>query len=381
LTAALALAAKGMRVIVYEQSEKLVETGAGIQLAPNATRILSGLKLADSLRRTAVVPEAISVRTARNGEEIVRIPLGQEAEFRYGAPYWLIHRADLQAALFDAASEHPDIVMKLGARVEDFAVHGHGLTAQVMQGRARSEERGLGLVAADGLWSSLRVRLGHAKPPRFQQRTAWRALLRASELGESFRAPVIHLWLGRDAHLVHYPVRGGTLINLVAIVHDRWQSNEWNAPGPRDDILRRFRPDHWHSVPRSVLAKPEAWQRWAIYDRPPDWRWGTGPVTLLGDAAHPIVPFLAQGAAMAIEDAAVVAQCLAKSGEATAPAMRQYEGLRQARTRRVQRAALSTGQIYHKDGPAAFMRDMAMKMMGGTRLRARYDWLYDWRSE
>jgi salicylate hydroxylase len=381
LTAALALAAKGLRVLLFEQAGTLVEAGAGLQLAPNATRILTALGLRERLSKTLVAPEAISVRAARGGEEIVRIPLGKEAEFRYGAPYWLLHRADLQQALFDAARDHPDIVVTFGARVEDFAAHGNGMTAQVMRGRERSEERGIGMIAADGLWSSLRARLGHKAPPRFQQRTAWRALVPATALGESFRAPVVHLWLGRDAHIVHYPVRGGSLINLVAIVHDRWQSKDWSAPGSRDEILRRFKPDNWHSVARSVLAKPESWQRWALYDRPPGWRWGTGPVTLLGDAAHPMVPFLAQGAGMAIEDAAVIAQCLANSGEATAQAMRQYEGLRRTRTRRVQRAALSTGEIYHKDGPAAFMRDMAMKVMGGERLRARYDWLYDWRCE
>lgn len=381
MTTALALAARGLRAIVFEQSDKLAETGAGIQLAPNATRILLNLGLGEKLKQHIVAPEAISVRTAKTGEEIVRIPLGPAAEFRYGAPFWVVHRADLQAALFEAASEHPDIIVKFGARVEDFATHGHGMTAQVMHNRQRGEERGIGLIAADGLWSSLRARFGHTNPPRFQQLTAWRATLPASELGGSFRAPVVHLWLGRDAHLVHYPLRGGTLINIVAIVQDRWQSKHWDSAGVHDEILRRFTAEHWHSAARGMLAKPAAWQKWALYDRPPDWRWGTGPATLLGDAAHPMLPFLAQGAAMAIEDADVVAQCLANSGVDTAQAMRRYEGLRRGRTRRVQRAAQTTGLIYHKDGPTAFMRDAAMKLMGGERLRARYDWLYDWRSE
>ncbi len=381
LTAALALAARGLRAIVFEQAEKPAESGAGIQLGPNATRILTGLGLGETLRSRSVVPEAISVRAARNGQEIVRVPLGAEAEFRYGAPYWLIHRSDLHSALLEAARDHPDIVVKLGTRVEDFAPHSHGLTAQVIQSRARNEERGIGLIAADGLWSTLRTRLGHGKPPRFQQRTAWRAIIPASELGESFRAPIVHLWLGRDGHVVHYPVRGGNDINVVAIVNDRWQSEEWDSAGASDQILRRFKADNWHAAVRGMLAKASVWKRWALYDRPPDWRWGTGPITLLGDAAHPMVPFLAQGAGMAIEDASVIAQCLENSGIDTAAAMRRYEGLRRARTRRAQRAALSTGQIYHQDGPAAFVRDAAMKVMGGERLRARYDWLYDWRSD
>jgi salicylate hydroxylase len=180
---------------------------------------------------------------------------------------------------------------------------------------------------------------------------------------------------------VHYPVRGGRDINVVAIVQERWHSKEWDNAGARDDLLRRFQPDVWHSAVRGILAKPERWQRWALYDRPPDWRWGNGAATLLGDAAHPMVPFLAQGAGMAIEDAAVLAQCLENSGEDAAPALRRYEGLRRGRTRRVQRAALNTGRIYHRDGASAFMRDTAMKMLGGERLRARYDWLYDWRCD
>ena len=381
MTAALALAQRGFRVVIYEQAQKLAETGAGIQLAPNATRILTALGLEDALRPSIVAPEGISVRSARTGEEIVRVPLGREAEFRYGAPYWLIHRADLHAALLDAVRDHPDIVLNLGAKVEDVAPHRHGATAQVMQGSQRSEQRGIAVIGADGLWSTLRKGLGYTGAPRFRDRTAWRTTLPATELGETFRAPVVHLWLGRDAHLVHYPVRGGRVINIVAIVQDRWQSEDWNAPGQRDDLLRRFGSAEWHAAARSLLAKPASWQKWALYDRPPDRRWGAGAFTLLGDAAHPMVPFLAQGASMAIEDAATLALCLSTSGEETAEAMRRYEGLRRSRTRRVQRAAVRTGDLYHKDGPAAFMRDMAMRVMGGERLRARYDWLYDWRCE
>ncbi len=382
LSAALALAAKGLRAIVFDQAEALAEAGAGIQLAPNATRILLSLGLGDALKKTAIAPEAISVRAARTGEEIIRVPLGRESEFRYGAPYWIIHRADLQAALADAARDNPDIVVKLGARVEDFAAHGNGMTAQFIQARERGEERGVALIGADGLWSTMRQRVGLRGAPRFQQRAAWRATVPASQLGETFRAPIVYLWLGRESHIVHYPVRAGELVNVVAIVRDRWQSSEWSVPGKGDELLRRFKDGEWHSAARRLLGKPQVWQKWALHDRPPDRRWGKGAVTLLGDAAHPMVPFLAQGAAMAIEDAAVLAQCLANAGDDDiSNAMRHYEGVRRARTRQVQRAALSTGRIYHKDGPGAFMRDMTMRMMGGERLRARYDWLYDWRCE
>lgn len=380
LTAALALAASGFRAVIYEQSNRLEETGAGIQLAPNATRILTALGLGDALAGKIVKPEAISVKSAQSGREIVTVPLGREAEFRYGAPYWMIHRADLQAALLAAVSGNPDIVLKLGVRVEDFAPHGNGMTMQVLQGGVRVEERGIALVGADGLWSTLRGRLRKNPAPEFRQRTAWRATLPSTAVAETFRAPVVHLWLGADAHLVHYPVRGGDAINVVAIVHDRWRGQEWSAAGSRDDILARFPERGWAAPALKLLSTPPSWAKWALHDRLPDLRWGDGPMTLLGDAAHPMLPFLAQGAAMAIEDAATLAQCMAVPGANPAEAMRSYEGLRRGRTARVQRAAAMTGKIYHQSGPVAVARDAAMRLMGGERLRARYDWLYDWRS-
>jgi salicylate hydroxylase len=189
----------------------------------------------------------------------------------------------------------------------------------------------------------------------------------------------VQLWLGGKAHLVHYPVAGGAVINVVAIFRDTWSGREWSAPGARDEILARYAPRRWAEPARALLGLPERWLKWALYDRPPLSRWGTGPITLLGDAAHPMLPFLAQGAAMAIEDAATLADCLAKSPDDPARALRHYEGLRQARTDRVQRAARRAGEIYHLKPPASFARNLAMGMIGGEKLRARYDWLYDWR--
>src|SRR6266508_2121582 len=353
LTAALAIAQRGFSVAVFDQAQRLEEVGAGIQLSPNASRILIALGLGEQLRRHVVAPEELRVMNARTARILARAPLGAVAEKRYGAPYWVIHRGDLQAVLIEAVRAHPDIVLHLGTRVEDFAMQENGVTISARSSQHRFEDRGAALIAADGLWSSLRRRLGHRRQPRFARRTAWRALAPAAALEPELRAPAVNLWFGTRAHLVHYPVRGGSLLNVVAIIRDNWREPGWSAPGERADILARYA--------RAPLA-----------------RWGKGAVTLLGDAAHPMLPYLAQGAAMAIEDAAVLAQRLADTRSDPAAAMRRYERQRRARTARAQRAARRNGIVYQLGGPGAFLRTLALSTIGGERLLARYDWLYGW---
>jgi salicylate hydroxylase len=379
LTAALALARNGFRVIVLEQAERLEETGAGIQLSPNATRTLIDLGLGERLRPHAVAPEALRVLSAGSGREIVRIPLGAAAEKRYGAPYWSIHRGDLQAALADAALAHLDISVKLGMRMEDFAAHSQGVSVSARGAAGIWHEHGLALIAADGLWSRGRQRFGFREAPRFAGRTAWRALVPAKDVAPDFREPWIHLWLGRDAHLVHYPVKAGRVINIVAIVNDTWNAPGWSEPARRVDLLPRFPAKHWAPQARALLGQPEAWLKWALYDRRPLSNASHEAVALIGDAAHPMLPYLAQGAAMAIEDAAVAAQCLAQMPDDPAQALNTYWAVRRARTRKVQRLAARNGERYHLFGLQGLLRNTAMRMLGGTRLLHHYDWLYDWR--
>ena len=382
LTTAIALARAGLRATVIEQAARLEEAGAGIQLSPNATNVLIQLGLGERLRPLVMTPQAIRVMAGGSGREIVSIPLGTEVERRYGAPYWTIHRGDLQAALAVAVADDQDITLRLGLRVEEFAAHVKGVTALVRSGSQVSghvsDQRGMALIGADGVWSTIATHMNLPRP-RFAHRTAWRALIPAEKVPEEFREPMVHLWLGLDAHLVHYPVKGGRLINIVGIVHEEFRKPGWSAAGDHAEILRQFARWSWANKARDLIALPERWLKWPLYAQSKPFRAGNGPVTLIGDAAHPMLPFLAQGAGMAIEDAAVVAHFLAHFRDDPADALRGYEGARRLRTARAQQASRKQGRIYGLSGPEALVRDLAMHATGGEKLLARQDWLYSWR--
>jgi len=376
LTAALAIARHGYRVVLLEQAERLEETGAGIQLSPNASRILIGLGLGERLSAHVCAPQELTVANARTGRVLARASLGAAAQERYGAPYWIIHRGDLQSALLAAVAANPDIVLRLGSRADDFATHGNGITVAAHSGAGTVEEHGIALIAADGLWSRLRARLGHGEAPRFAGHTAWRALVPAEAVVCELSIPAVNLWFGRGGHVVYYPVKGGRLINVVAIMRDDWREPGWSAPGDRAELLARFHPRAWRGPPREIVGAADRWLKWALFDTAPLSHWGRGPVTLLGDAAHPLLPYLAQGAAMAIEDAAELAHCLGQAGSDPTGALRRYEQRRLARTARAQREARRNGAIYQMGAVAGLVRSLALAAMGGERLISRYDWLY-----
>ena len=378
MTAALALARRRFRVVLLEQSERLEETGAGIQLSPNASRTLIDLGLKERLWSQVTEPAGLRVLNGENGREIVHVPLGKTAAARYGAPYWVIHRGDLQAALVGAAAQQLDISIKLGLHVDDVAVHPNGITVMSHGRGGVSDEHGDAMIAADGLWSTARGRFGYGGPPRFAGRVAWRALVRAADVSAQLSEPFVQLWLGRNAHIVHYPVKAGRLINVVVIMDDTWNAPGWSEPATRADLLPRFSTRDWTPQALSLLSAPDAWLKWALFDRRPILRAAAGPVALLGDAAHPILPYLAQGAAMAIEDAAVAAHYLARTPDDPATALRGYWHTRRARAWKVQRLAARNGTRYHLTGARAMLRNAAMRALGGTRLLHHYDWLYRW---
>jgi salicylate hydroxylase len=383
LTASLALAGQGFRVIVLERAERLEEAGAGLQLSPNASRVLIDLGLQPRLAERAVTPDAISIMSARAGGEIARLPLGEAAAFRAGAPYWVMHRADLQGALQAHVNDNPDIELRLGCQFEDVVPHAKGLTVVQRSGMTRQQEVVVGLVGADGIWSSVRHHLFPEVQPQFSGLIAWRGTLDASQLPREYTSRRVQVWMGPNGHLVAYPISGARQINVVAVVPGTWNRPGWSAPGEPNEIKNAFASARWPGPARMMLSAVDEWRKWALFTVSDGGDWSEGPIALLGDAAHAMLPFAAQGAGMAIEDAAVLAKCLGQSQEEAGPtiaaAMQRYARLRRARVTRVQRAARQQGRIYHLSGPMAFARDLAIKAMGPERMLARQDWIYDWR--
>jgi salicylate hydroxylase len=377
LTASLALAKQGFRVIVLEKAEHLEEAGAGLQLSPNASRVLIDLGLKPRLTR-AVTPEAVCLMSARNGGEITRLSLDGK-----DAPYWVIHRADLQAALRDEVESHSDIELRLGCQFEDVSPHAKGLTVIQRSGAVRREELALALIGADGIWSAVRHHLLPDMQPRFSGLIAWRGTLDTTQLPREFTSRRVQLWMGPHAHLVAYPISGARQINVVAVVGGQWNRPGWSEPGDGNEIKSVFVAAGWHAIPRMLIGAVDGWRKWALFTVPGGGQWTDGAVALLGDAAHAMLPFAAQGAAMAIEDAAVLAKCIAErqneSPSALSTALQRYAKQRRPRVTRVQRSAVQAGRIYHMAGPLALARDLVIKAMGPRRVLSRQDWTYDWR--
>jgi salicylate hydroxylase len=384
LTASLALAARGFRVVVLEKAERLEEAGAGLQLSPNASRVLIELGLQPRLAARAVTADAISLMSARSGGEITRLPLGEAAAFRAGAPYWVVHRADLQGALQAAVNDHPDIELRLGCQFEDVSTHAKGLTVVQRSGTTRQQELALALIGADGIWSTVRQHLFPEVQPQFSGLIAWRGTLDATQLPREYTSRRVQLWMGPYAHLVAYPISGGRQINIVAVVPGTWNRPGWSAPGDISELKNAFASARWAGPARMMIGAVDDWRKWALFTVPDGGDWADGAVALLGDSAHAMLPFAAQGAGMAIEDAAVLAKCLAEgTGEnpASVPAaLKRYARLRRARVGRVQRAARLNGVIYHLTGPLAYARDLVIKAMGPNYWLARQDWIFDWRA-
>ncbi len=384
LTASLALARQGFRVVILEKAERLEEAGAGLQLSPNASRVLIDLGLQARLAARAVTPEAISIMSARDGGEIIRLPLGEAASLRAGAPYWVVHRADLQAALQAQVNDNPDIELRLGCQFEDVGTHAKGLTVVQRSGTTRHQEVAAALIGADGIWSTVRQHLFPRVQPQFSGLIAWRGTLETTQLPREYASCRVQLWMGPDAHLVAYPISGARKMNVVAFVPGTWNRPGWSAPGEVNQIRSAFASVKWPATARMIVGAVDEWRKWALFTIPDGGEWTDGPVTLLGDAAHAMLPFVAQGAGMAIEDAMVLAKCLGEGagegGIGVQAALKQYARLRRSRVMRVQRTSRQSGQIYHLLGAAAYARDLYIKTMGARRMLARHDWIYDWRA-
>ena len=241
----------------------------------------------------------------------------------------------------------------------------------------------MGLIGADGIWSTLRHHLFPQVQPQFSGLIAWRGTLDATQLPREHTSRRVQVWMGPQAHLVAYPISGAQRINVVAVVPGTWNRPGWSAPGETHEIKNAFASTRWPSNARMMIGAVDGWRKWALFTVPDGGEWTQGAIALLGDAAHAMLPFAAQGAGMAIEDAAVLAKCVSETqhegGPTMAAAMQRYARQRRGRVARVQRAARRNGWIYHLTGPAALARDLAIKAMGARRMLARQDWIYDWR--
>jgi salicylate hydroxylase len=377
LTSALLLARRGHWVSVIERRASLSEVGAGLQLSPNASRILLDAGLGEPLARLAGEPDRVVVRGLRSGRPIASVALGTFARERYGAPYLVAHRADLQGMLREAV-EQARIPLTLGRRAVDAVSRRDGVTVTMTDGSGETSEAHADLiVAADGLWSTLEGKIGQAGPPAYRGYVAWRTTLPRERAPALLQGNETGLWLGPAGHVVHYPIRRGELINLVAIEQRPDPVEGWATPGDGAGLVARFS----QSAPplRKLMEAAGPWLLWSLFDRPAH-RLIAGNLVLVGDAGHPVLPFLAQGAALAIEDAATLASLLPDDKADLGAALAQFERERLPRIRRVQDEARRNGHVYHLGGPAAFARDLVMRTLGSQRMTSRYDWLYGYTS-
>ncbi len=371
LSLALQLARIRQPSVILERREEGDETGAGIQIGPNGTRILEEIGIAAPLTSLVGAPEQIVVRDALTARRLTALPLGRWIEARHGAPYWTIHRADLHRALLDAAKAEPRIALLRGFEVATMRETPAGVEARSGSGQAVT---GCALIGADGLWSRIRSFVAPGVAPTYSGRTASRAVAQTKDLPPTFCDRAVGLWLAPYAHVVHYPVRGGAEIAFVVVVEESWQGPDWGAPVHIPHLLEKVASTH--AELRKAIGQTAGWRRWALSEMPPLERWSQGPVALVGDAAHPVLPFLAQGGVLALEDTATLARHWARRPLDLPRAFASYAAERMPRAGRVQLESRRNGQRYHWAGPMAWGRNLVLGSAPAIRLMAGYDWLY-----
>ena len=374
LSAALALTRRGVPVRVLEAEAEFGESGAGIQIGPNGSRLLRAWGLSEQLDAQSARPGAIHIHDGLSGAQLAAIPLGAEAERRYGAPYYVAERRLLHRLLLDGvrAAARAEIVPDF--RVEGLQISGRRVLALAADGR---EVPGRAMIAADGIHSQIRRQLFDAKPA-YSGRNAWRATAPVEGADHGLDLRDIHLWLAPRAHLVHYCCGPSGPLNAVAVVSGEAASPGWGTPGDAQHLMGLFAD--WAAAPQRVLARFTDWMRWPLMTAPALPRWTSGPVALLGDAAHPIMPFLASGAVMAMEDAAVLAAEISRSAGDLPAAFSRYERARMPRLARVRRASARMGDIYHMSGAMRLARNLSLAALPGRYLLSRNDWLYGYRA-
>ncbi len=368
-----------MDVTVLEQAPQFTEIGAGIQISPNGMKVLNALGLKDAIAAIAFRPAASTMRIGTSGDTIFERPMGPRMEQRYGAPYLHIHRADLVTVLAKALQQRQRFAVRTGVTVHGYTQHEGAVQVHTSQETMDADI----VIGADGIKSAIRAHMPDEDPSgfsgqRFTGNVAWRAVVPVAKLGRHAPEPKATVWTGEDKHAVTYLLRGGALANFVGVVErDDWREESWTAIGTRAEVLAEFAG--WHPVVTTLIEQADTHYRWALFDRKPMRHWTDGHVALLGDACHPMLPFMAQGAAQAIEDGYVLARSLSETPDA-AEALRKYARKRRMRTARVQAAAQANIEMFHHQrGPRrarTFGPIWAADKFAPGLIDTKLDWIY-----
>lgn len=375
LAAALALSRQGIAVKVLEQSSQIGEIGAGIQLGPNAFCAFDALGVGERARRTAVYTDRLLMMDAIDESEVANMPVGEAFRRRFGNPYAVAHRADVHLALHEGVQASDRIEVLTSTRIDRIESRGSEVVAIDGDGR---EHRGAALVGCDGVKSAVRQQF-IGDPVRVSGHVVYRAVVDEPRFPDDLKWNAPCVWVGPNYHLVHYPLRGGEQYNVVVTFHSRKPETWGVTDGSQEEVLSYFTVIH--DKPRQLLSLPKSWRRWATADREPVARWSFGRVTLLGDAAHPMLQYLAQGACMALEDAVTLGEAIRATGGDLERAFELYQRSRVARTARVVLMTREMGRIYHAQGVERLVRNDLWRGRTPERYYDALEWLYGWRVE
>jgi 2-polyprenyl-6-methoxyphenol hydroxylase-like FAD-dependent oxidoreductase len=372
LAAAQALTQQGIAVLLLEQADHIGEIGAGIQLGPNAYAALDALGAGEAARSRSVFTDHLIMMDAIDAHEVARIDVGEAFRKRFGNPYGVIHRVDIHLSILEVVQNNPLIQFKTSVCIKNLEQDADGVTLTDSYGNTYRADA---VIGCDGVRSVVRDAL-HGEPPRVTGHVVYRAVVEEKDMPEDLRVNAPMLWAGPRCHLVHYPLRGGKQYNLVVTFHSKEQE-EWGVTeGSKEEVMSYF--EGIHPRPRQMLDRPTSWRRWATADRDPVENWGEGRVTILGDAAHPMTQYLAQGACSALEDAVVLGQAVKQCNFDLQAAFRLYETIRIPRTARILWSAREMGRLYHAKGVERQVRNQLWEGRTQEQFYDAIQWLYGW---
>ncbi len=375
LAAALALLQRGFRISVFEQAPELMEVGAGVQIAANGSRLFMALGLREAMERVVCPAEMKEVRIWNTGQTWKLFDLGADSIARFGAPYWFVHRGDMHRVLMNAVLALEPSAIHAGKRCVGFHDDGAGVTLELAGGET---VRGDAVIGADGVHSTIRHLLFEAGKPEYMGIICWRGLARMEDLPEELRRPVGTNWVGPGGHVITYPLRRGEIMNFVGFgERDDWKVESWTEKGTKAECAADF--PRWHPLVHEIIAKVDQPFKWAMVGRAPMTAWTKGRVTLLGDACHPMLPFLAQGANAALEDGIILGRCL-DAYQDVGTALQRYEAARVERTTKIVEGSLANARRFHN--PALADPQEAINYVDTEwqpdKVRMRYDWLFEY---